>query len=150
MVENEFQAQEREVNLVKEIKETVLAYWPLFILVLAIAFVGAFLYLRYTVPTYQASAKVLVKDDSKTGFGGSKGVVSQLDLFGTKSNVDNEIEIIKSRPILREAAILANTQIKVFSNGKLLDVIQSDFPISFIPLNPDSLSASSKVISVKN
>lgn len=151
MVENEFQAQERESNLVNEIKETLLAYWPLFILGLGIAFMGAFLYLRYTIPTYQASAKVLVKDDSKTGFGGAaKSVVSQLDLFGTKSNVDNEIEIIKSRPILREAAILANTQIKVFSNGKLLDVIQSDFPISFIPLNPDSLSTSSKVISVTN
>jgi hypothetical protein len=71
MVENEFQAQEREVNLVKEIKETVFAYWPLFVLGLAMAFMGAFLYLRYTIPTYQASAKVLVKDDSKTGFGGA-------------------------------------------------------------------------------
>lgn len=150
MVENEFQAQEREVNLVNEIKETVFAYWPLFILGLAIAFVGAFLYLRYTVPTYQATAKVLVKDDSKTGFGGSKGVVSQLDLFGTKSNVDNEIEIIKSRPILQEAVVYANTQIKIFGDGTILDRIQEDFPISFIPLTPDSLKGSSKQLSVSN
>ncbi|MFM2228701.1 MAG: hypothetical protein RL664_2044, partial [Bacteroidota bacterium] len=151
MVENEFQAQEREVNLVNEIRDTFFAFWPLFVLGLVITMTGAFLYLRYTVPTYQASAKVLVKDDSKTGFGGAaKSVVSQLDLFGTKSNVDNEIEIIKSRPILREAVKLANTQVKIFSSGKILDVIQANFPVSFIPTDPDSLVASSKTIIVKD
>lgn len=54
MVENE--VQEREVNLVSEIKETFFAYWPLFALGVVIAFMGAFLYLRYTIPTYQATA----------------------------------------------------------------------------------------------
>ena len=89
MVENE--VQEREVDLVSEIKETFLAFWPLFVLGLALAFTGAFAYLRYTPATFQATAKLLVKDDSKTGFGRGNNVLSQLDAFSTKTNVETTV-----------------------------------------------------------
>ena len=146
MVENE--VQEREVNLVSEIKETVMAFWPLFVLGLALAFTGAFVYLRYTPAIYQANAKLLVKDDSKTGFGRGNNVLNQLDAFSTKTNVENEIVIIKSRSIMREAAIKANSFITVYSDGRVTDRIQPNFPIRFQPLNPDSLKGGTKMFSV--
>jgi tyrosine-protein kinase Etk/Wzc len=146
MVENE--VQEREVNLVSEIKETVLAFWPLFVLGLALAFTGAFVYLRYTPAVYQANAKLLIKDDTKTGYTAANKVLSQLDAFGTKTNVDNEIVIIQSRSILREAAIKSNSYVTVFSNGRVTDRIQPNFPVRFQPLNPDSLKGGSKEFNI--
>jgi capsular exopolysaccharide synthesis family protein len=76
--------------------------------------------------------------------------LSQLDAFSTKTNVDNEIVIIQSRSILKEAAIKSNSYITVYSNGRVTDRIQPNFPIRFQPLNPDSLKGGTKEFSVSD
>jgi len=98
-MENE--REQKDINLILEVKQMFLAYWPLFVLFLSLSLSATFLYLRYANPTYQASAKILIKDDSKTGFGPKNSMISQLDLFGSKTNVENEMEVVRSVPVLR-------------------------------------------------
>jgi uncharacterized protein involved in exopolysaccharide biosynthesis len=68
------------------------------LLAVIISLLGAYLYLRYTVPQYTATTTILVKDEQK------ERALSELALFsdlgignGAKDNLENEIEILKSR-----------------------------------------------------
>jgi uncharacterized protein involved in exopolysaccharide biosynthesis len=64
----------------------------------------ALLYLRYSVPVYTASATILVKDEKKGGLQSELAAFSDLGIMtGVKNNVDNEVEVIKSRTIVRKA-----------------------------------------------
>ncbi|HYM93205.1 MAG TPA: capsular biosynthesis protein, partial [Chitinophagaceae bacterium] len=70
-------------------------YWPLFLLFLALAVAGAWLYIRYeTTPLYQSTATLLINDEKK-GQDDSK-MQEQLNQLSTKKIVENEMEVIKS------------------------------------------------------
>jgi uncharacterized protein involved in exopolysaccharide biosynthesis len=77
-----------------------LPYWPVFIVLLVISMGAAYFYLRYTVPIYEVSANILVKDEKK-GIDESS-ILESLDMFGSKKIVENEIEVLKSRALMRE------------------------------------------------
>ena len=73
-------------------------YWPWFFLSLSIAIPSSLIYLRYTVPQYKVASVILVKDEKKGGIESSLSAFADMGLMSNlKSNVDNEIEIIKSR-----------------------------------------------------
>jgi capsular exopolysaccharide synthesis family protein len=70
--------------------------------VLAFVIIG-FVYLRYATPIYSASTTILVKDDKKGGLASEFSGLSEIGLLGGgKSNVDNEIEILKSRTLIEK------------------------------------------------
>ncbi len=138
-MENE--REQKEINWFLEAKHMLLAYWPLFVVFLSITLSVSYVYLRYATPSFQASAKILVKDDTKTGLGQKSSLINQLDLFGSKTNVENEMEVIRSVPVLREAAKKSKAYVKVYDKGNIRDVLKNNFPIQFIPIVPDSLKA---------
>ena len=143
--------EEEEVDIVGVIRSTIIAYWPIFLGSVIIFLIMGFLYLRYTSPTYQISAKILVKDEKKTGVGGGAGsILSELDLFGGKKIVENELEILKSRPIIESVVRKTNCNLKIFKNGRIRDVLQGlDFPISVFPIFPDSVVKSNNLLRIK-
>jgi tyrosine-protein kinase Etk/Wzc len=51
----------------KDFLEKYVRQWKWFVLSVFICLVGAFLYLRYTIPQYKASTTILVKDEKKGG-----------------------------------------------------------------------------------
>src|SRR6478736_8075166 len=78
-----------------------LAHWKWFVLGVFVTVFLAFLYLRYATPQYQASTTILVKDEKKGGMLSELSAFADLGIAGgTNSNVDNEIEILKSRTIV--------------------------------------------------
>ena len=89
------------------------AYWYLFVLSVVACLVLAFVYLRYTTPVYNVSAKVLLQDSEKGGT-----VMSPADMladFGMQnrtSNVENEIEVMSSMSVVRGAVIDSELYIK--------------------------------------
>lgn len=142
--------EESEIDIIGNIRSTLLAYWPLFVgSVLVFLFIG-FLYLRYTSPTYKVSAKILVKDDKKTGVGGAGSILSELDLFGGKKIVENELEILRSRPIIESVVRKTNCNFKIYKNGRIRDVLQGlDFPIAIFPVFPDSVAEKEDLLTFK-
>ena len=106
-------------------------HWRWFSMCVFIGLLGAFLYLRYTIPQYQASTTILVKDDKKGG------MLSELSAFadmipggGMKSNVDNEVEILKSRTLIESTVKQLNLNTRFFVKGNIVDrEIYSDAPI---------------------
>ncbi len=64
------------------------------------------LYLYITTPTYKTSAKMLIKESDPLKSGGAKAGVDMLQNLGLSTgtaNVDNELEILKSFTIMRQA-----------------------------------------------
>ena len=89
---------------IREELDKYLFYWRWFIVSALACLVVAFLYLRYATPIYSASTTILVKDDKKGGLASEFSGLSEIGLLGkAKSNVDNEIEILKSRTLIEKA-----------------------------------------------
>ena len=87
-------------NLKEEI-ENYISHWKWFVVGVFVCFTVAYLYLRYTIPQYKATSTILVKDDRKGSMASELSAFSDLGLLsGVKSNVDNEIEVIKSRTLI--------------------------------------------------
>ncbi len=95
-------------------------YLPLFIVFLVISFALALVYIHYQTPIYSTSIKVLLKDINTKG--GSQTVSDQVlpqASFTTKTNLTNEIEILKSAQLM--ARVVSNQQLNTVyhSQGKV-------------------------------
>ena len=97
------------------------AYWPWFIVSVVGCLLLAFIYLRYQAPVYNISASVLIKEqDARSkammGTNGALGALQDIGGFSMTSNFDNEIEILKSRTLIRKVVtdlnLYINTQQK--------------------------------------
>lgn len=77
-------------------------YWPLFALFFLMIFAATFSFLRYSTPKFQATASLIIKDEKK-GNDDSR-LMESLNLIGSKKIIENEIEVLRSRPVV-EAVI---------------------------------------------
>ena len=92
------------------------AYWPWFIVSVVGCLLLAFVYLRYQAPVYNISASVLIKEqDARSkammGTNGALGALQDIGGFSMTSNFDNEIEILKSRTLIRKVVTDLNLYI---------------------------------------
>ena len=96
-------AHDEEFNLY-EIIFRYLAYWPWFIVSVAICLCGAFVYLRYSTPIYSTSAKILIKEqDNYRKSSTPLSDVMELATINLTSLFDNELEILKSKTLIERA-----------------------------------------------
>ncbi len=91
-------------------------FLPLFILSVAFALLGAFLYLRYKVPIYQVAGSMIIKNE-KSSSGNNK--VEELFSGSRSQNIANEIEILRSRPLMQRVVKKLNLQFNYFVIGKI-------------------------------
>ena len=93
-------ADEKSENLFQQLAIKYLPYWPFFTFLLVLSLALAFLYLKYTSPMYESTASILIKDEKK-GQEDSK-MEELLNLFNTKTIVENELEILRSNEVIGE------------------------------------------------
>jgi tyrosine-protein kinase Etk/Wzc len=119
---NDFTDDEIEGVNFREQLNKYLVHWRWFLLSIIIGLVLSFLYMRYTTPSYEATTTILVKDEKKGGMLSELSAFSDLGLGGSmKSNVDNEIEILKSRTLVESTIEKLNLNISLFVEGKVVD-----------------------------
>ena len=128
---------EEDINI-KDLLERYLFYWPWFVLGILICLSMAFFYLRYATPQYMASTNILVKDDKKGGILSEMSAFADLGLGGgMKSNVDNEVEILKSRTLVESTVKRLGLNVSILKKGTIntIDVYkEADFDVHFINL----------------
>lgn len=123
---------------IREELEKYLIYWRWFVLCVLLSLICAFLYLRYSTPTYSASTSILIKDNQKSGISAELSAIADLGIVGTGSvnNTDNEIHIIKSRKIIGNVVDSLNLTISYFSQGRIkLTEEYGDVPLQLEVLN---------------
>ena len=95
---------EEQVNI-QELLFRYLIHWPWFVVSIIICIACAWGYLRLTTPIYNISATVLIKDEKKGGGASMSSDLEKMGLEGfvsSSSNVDNEIEVLRSKSLARE------------------------------------------------
>jgi capsular exopolysaccharide synthesis family protein len=129
----------QDFDLKAEINKYII-HWKWFVLSVFIVFFIIFLKLRYTQPVYSASTKILMKDNKKGGRLSEAAAFSDLGINNGSRNVDDEIEIMKSRTLSEAVVKKLNFNISIISHGKVLDIELFDeapIAIHFINQSPD-------------
>ena len=101
---NMSELDEEKVNY-QELLFRYIIHWPWFVTSVLVCLIGAWVYLHFQTPVYQVSASIMIKDD-KNGGGGSTSDLENLGIGGmitSTQSIDNEIEVLRSKTILKEA-----------------------------------------------
>ena len=117
--------------------------WQWFLLSVFIFVCGALLYLRYTDPIYSVSARMLIKDDN--GRSRRNQLMDRMEDFGFMSKsmgILNEVEIIQSRVLVRQAVKDLKLYTEYFSEGRVKNVFvygTQPVTVDLDPVHLDSL-----------
>ncbi|MBU8883095.1 polysaccharide biosynthesis tyrosine autokinase [Kaistella sp. DKR-2] len=115
-------AEKRDGGQIKRQIQRYFLFWPLFSGSLLLALFGAWLYLRYATPQYMSKASLYVKSASA-----KSGEIMGLQDFqnmalpsGLMSNeVDNEISVVKSKPLILSVVKSLGLEVKVINEGNV-------------------------------
>ncbi len=116
------QAQSVQEIHINEIIRPYARKWPWFIIGALIALVLAYFYLKTTTPVYKVQSTVLIKDSKASGSAvGEMGVLKDLSGLGGMgtNSVDNEIEIFKSKKLMRNVVASKGLQTNIISDEGL-------------------------------
>jgi Mrp family chromosome partitioning ATPase len=127
---------------IREQIDKYLIYWHWFATGAIVALVIAFLYLRYyTTPNYRSVSTILVKDDKKGGIASELAAFSDIGMLtGVKSNVDNEVEILKSRTLVENVVKRLDLNIFYIAEGRVKSSYlykQAPIEVEFLTKNAD-------------
>jgi len=123
MSPNNFQSEnieqpQEEVSIIETLFH-YLRYWKYFILSIIICLGAAYVYLLFTTPEYQIFSKILINDDKKGQMVDMTSAFSDIGIVQPKSNVDNEIEILRSRTLMKSVVDSLRLNVSYFKSGKI-------------------------------
>ncbi|PIE99946.1 MAG: tyrosine protein kinase [Maribacter sp.] len=119
----------------KEILPKYLRYWPWFLATIGVFLFLGYAYLRYAPVIYSSVAKIKIIDDSK-----ELEIASDAFPFlggGTKINLDNEIEVLKSYRLLERVVDDLELDVRYYEVGNIKTTQIYESPIRIYKLFPD-------------
>jgi capsular exopolysaccharide synthesis family protein len=122
-------------------------FLPLFVLSVALTLFGAYIYLRYSVPIYKVGGSMVIKSEQGGGGGGDKKF-ENLFVNDKAQNIQNEIEILKSKPLMQRVIDSLHLQFNYFAKGKIKTVNmykQRPFHVNVVHVADSSTSFSLKI-----
>jgi len=138
---NPINDNDESINL-REQLENYLFHWKWFVLGVAVALAGAFLYLRYTPNQYTVSTTILVDDKNSGGIASELSAFADLGLMGgSKASLDNEMELLKSKSLADRVAKSLETNVNFYKQGKVIksELFRGDAPVKINFFAPDSV-----------
>lgn len=141
--------QELQSLSIRDIFYKYIRFLPVFILSIALALLGAFIYLRYSTNIYSSSGILLIKNDKPSNNSNDK--VEDILSGGSRvQNLQNEIEILKSRPLMARVLNRLNLQFSYFVEGRVKDMNiygVTPFTVEFAEVAKDTRPFSLKLTS---
>ena len=93
--------------------------WPWFIASVIFCLVCAWLYLKVTTPVYNINASIIIKDDKKGGnTGNDLSAFEDLGIISSSKNIDNEIEILRSKSLIKDVVSELGLYISYSGEGR--------------------------------
>ena len=122
-------------------------FLPLFVLSVAFALLIAYLYLRYAIPIYNVSGSMLIRSEQP---GGQRNNELENLISGNKAdNIANEIEVLKSRPLMQRVVDSLSLQWSYGAKGKIKKNVniykQGPFHMEAPEINDSSSSFNFKI-----
>ena len=131
----------KEDNLFRYIIKTFFPFWPLFLVLVVVCILAAWGYLKYATPIYEASASIMIKDEEK-GVDDSK-IMESINPFDSKKIVENEIEVLKSRDLMKAVVRDLNLYAPIYEDAGIKTIsAYTSSPIKVIVEDPNRISLS--------
>lgn len=112
-------SEDKPVNL-RDLLFKYVIYWKWFLLSVLAFFALAKLYLRYSIPVFKASTTILIKDDKSGNLTSELSAFQDIGLFsGPKNQIEDEIEILKSRKLIEKTVKEGGFNVKYISEGRI-------------------------------
>lgn len=149
---DEFGNRQNGINL-RETLEQYLFFWKWFALGIILALIGAFLFLKYSHYQYQVESKILLLDDNNS-LSGEMAALQDLSILsdGGRTNVDDQVEVLKSRRLMSEVARVLHLNVQYYSEGRIktTEVYKDHSPIkltqiSTVSPDQDTLNANFRI-----
>ena len=116
--------------------------WQWFLLSLIICFCVALIYLRYAEPVYEVSARMLIKDENrKRNTNQMLAGVEDLGFLTNSTGIDNEVEVLKSRVLLRDVVKDLKLYTEYRSAGRVQNHIVYQTQPVIVDLDPEHLDS---------
>ena len=116
-------------------------YWPMFLVLGILSFGVALAYIKITPKKYQSTASLIIKDEKK-GNDDSR-IMESLNLMGSKKIIENEIEVLKSRPVIETVVKNFRLYAPVYLEEGFLDqYLYENAPLTIESLEPQKLKNS--------
>ena len=101
---------------------TLILNWKWFVLSLVVCLGLGYLYLKYATPAYQATTKVLIKDDDQSKSRGGMGSsmiqnAANLGFISNSNGIDNEIEILSAHDLAQQAVYDMKIYVSYYHKG---------------------------------
>ena len=116
-----FNEEDKESVDFQEILFRYLSYWKWIAASVVVFLAGAYVYLKCSVPVYNISSTILLKDDKRGGGVDELSALQDWGVVSSKNNIDNEIEILKSKNLLKSVV----AELKLYASYSLDDRIPS-------------------------
>ena len=121
---------------------TLVLNWQWFVLSLIIFMCGAFIYLRYAEPVYQVSARMLIKDENKSNNPAQMlAGVEDLGFLSNSTGIDNEVEVLQSRMLLRDVVKDLKLYTEYRREGRVNHIIAYQTQPINVDLDPQHLDS---------
>ena len=116
--------------------------WQWFLLSLIIFVCGAFIYLRYAEPVHEISARMLIKDEQKSRNPAQMlSNVEDLGFLTNSTGIDNEVEVLQSRLLLRDVVKDLKLYTEYRREGRVHHVITYQTQPIVVDLDPQHLDS---------
>ncbi|MFZ4059430.1 MAG: GumC family protein, partial [Ferruginibacter sp.] len=119
----------------------IIPYWPMLILSLILGYIGARIFLKYSVNIYEVRAKISVIDDSQQKNANLIEIMN-LDTRNLLAETEREIQILYSRDLITSVVkkLQLNIQCKEIGTLRTVDV-STELPFWLTLENPDSIKS---------
>lgn len=116
--------------------------WHWFLLSLIIFVCGALIYLRYAEPVYEVSARMLIKDENKNNNTTQMlAGIEDLGFLTNSSGFENELEVLKSRVLLRDVVKNLKLYTEYRAEGRIMKAVAYPNQPVIIDLDPVHLDS---------
>jgi tyrosine-protein kinase Etk/Wzc len=146
-----FQPEVKRLAAPRELLFRYLRYLPWVVICATLALILGYINIRYTVPVYQVQSSLLIKDDGIQNDKNDR--LGQLLGGSPGTNLQNEIQLLKSTPVLERVVKDLDLQTTYYNKGKVRrsSLLYKNLPFQLLILElPDSNDAVGFTIKVLN
>lgn len=115
--QEQLEQDDQGLNLMHFFFNYVVRYWYLYLISMIMALLFAYYYNWYMTPVYSATGLVMVKQPKSST--DAADILKQLNDFTTDRNIQNEIEVLRSRSMISKTVTDLNFDVTYFLKGNL-------------------------------
>ncbi len=104
----------------KKVAQRFLGYKKFYLVAAVVLLIAAFIYNKTATVLFQNTTTVMISEKEKNAFAGGQDFMSGMALLSGQMNIDNEIEILSSFSIIKEAVQRMDMKTSIYSYEKSL------------------------------